>query len=124
MSIEKVTHEANISVAGIEPISSLLEVLAENYELLPDAVKGAIQNIEEDPTAYNCDYLLNNHIPFNGLRVYVNGAATDGVICGSRVGRIVHISGMAPFSAESFWIVSKGEFVCGWGDRPEIEGRV
>ena len=121
MSIKKVTHEVNVSVTGIEPISSLLEVLAENYELLPDAVKGAIQNIEEDPTAYNCEYLLNNHIPFNGLRVYVNGAATDGVICGSRVGRIVHISGMVPFSAKSFWIESNGELVCGWGDRPIIK---
>ena len=48
MSIKKVTHEANISVAGIEPISSLLEVLAANYEHLPNAVKEAIQQIEED----------------------------------------------------------------------------
>ena len=119
--MKKVQHEMNVSVTGIEPISSLLEVLAANYEHLPNAVKEAIQQIEEDTTVYNCEYLLDRHIPARDLCIYVDGIATEGVIYGSRVGRLVQIEGRAPFSANSFWIVSKGEFVCGWGEKPNIE---
>lgn len=119
--MKKVQHEMNVSVTGIEPISSLLEVLSANYEHLPNAVKEAIQQIEEDTTVYNCEYLLDKHIQARGMCVYVDGTATEGVIYGSRVGRLVQIEGKAPFSAQSFWIVSKGEFICGWGDKPTIE---
>lgn len=117
----KVKHDMNISVTGIEPISALLEVLAANYEFMPESVKEAIQQIEEDTTVYNCEYLLDRHIPTRDLRVYVDGIAIEGVIYGSRVGRLVQIEGKAPFGAKSFWIVSKGEFVCGWGEKPNIE---
>lgn len=120
MSMKKVQNKMNVSVTGIEPISSLLEVLAANYEHLPNAVKEAIQQIEEDTTIYNCEYLLDRHIPPRDLCIYVDGIATEGVIYGSRVGRMVQIEGKAPFSAKSFWIVSKGEFVCGWGEKQII----
>ena len=118
----KVDHTINASVTGAGVISELLEVMAANYDALPEAVKEAIQQIDEDPTTYDREYLLNRLIPMDGLRVYVDGDFTENVISGSRIGKLVQIDGKVPFMAESFWIVSPDGFVCGWGEKPEIGG--
>lgn len=118
----KVDHAINVSVTGAGVISELLEVMAANYDALPEAVKEAIQQIDEDPTTYDREYLLNRLIPMDGLRVYVDGNFTENVISGSRIGKLVQIDGKVPFRAESFWAVSPDGFVCGWGEKPEIGG--
>ena len=128
--------ETEIKVTGLQPIEDLIEVLAANYEALPDAVKDALLQIDDDPSVYDCRYIDNviGDGAYDGqLRVYVDGVKAQRVESGHRIGkRIVYALGSDEFgsgcrrkqghTAESFWVTHGNDYICGWGEKPELGG--
>ena len=128
--------ETEIKVTGLQPIEDLIEVLADNYDALPDAVKDALLQIDDDPSVYDSGYLeyaIGKKAYDGRLRVYVDGEITKRVEAGHRIGkRIVyawhHVDGSSDstrkpsHTAESFWVTHGNDYICGWGEKPELGG--
>lgn len=110
-----------IKLADTESMKSLIDVLADNLDLLPDDVVTALQEFcEEGSIAYDVDYLRSIGVDYTNVSAYVNGNLTEHVNYGDRISRKACIN-LKPVKAESFWIVDKyGDFVCGWGEKPLI----
>ena len=128
--------EAEIKVTGVQSIEDLIEVLADNYDALPDEVKDALLKIDDDPSVYDRRYIDNviGDGAYDGqLCVYVDGVKAQGVESGHRIGkRIVYAlwsgeggSGCRrkpSHTAESFWVTHGNDYICGWGEKPELGG--
>lgn len=115
--------EASFSVTGIDQVKDLLHVLADNFDDLPIAVQDAIKALDEDPTVIDHNYLSERGV-FN-CSVYIDGKLERNVKSAHRVGRLVrYFQSIAKpdRKADSVWIVSGGQFICGWGEKPNIEG--
>lgn len=128
--------KAEIKVTGIQPIVDLFEVMAANYDALPDAVKDALLQFDDDPTLYDYRYLddvIGKKACDGTLRVYVDGEITKCVEAGHRIGKRVvyawqHVEGTGDFTrkpshtAESFWVTHGNDYICGWGEKPALGG--
>ena len=128
--------KCEINVTGIQPIEDLLEVMAANYDALPDAVKDAILQIDDDPTLYDHRYIENvigNKAYDGALRVYVDGEIARCVEAGHRIGkRVVYamkhdedgngFTRKPSHTAESFWVTHGNDYICGWGEKPVLGG--
>lgn len=117
--MEKLTCE--VKGIGINPFKSLIDVLTDNLDLLPDDVVTALQEVcEEGSVIYGAEYLKSIGVDSANVSAYVNGNLTEHVNYGDRISRKVIVD-LKPVKADSFWIVDKhGDFVCGWGDKPLI----
>lgn len=128
--------KAEIKVTGIQPFEDLIEVMAANYDALPDAVKDALLQIDGDPSVYDSDYiqsLIGDRECDGGLRCYVDGVITTGIESGHRIGKRIAYALLPDESgrgcrikqghtAESFWVTHGSEYICGWGEKPSLGG--
>ncbi len=110
------------SLLDFEGVKALLEVMAANYDELPTAVQYAVKETlsDKDPSEYDWDYFKRLGLQPWDVSIYIDGALTKHVMSGSRIGRLVKVLGMPPERVGSFWAVSDGEFICGWGNKPVL----
>lgn len=125
IDMAEIISKIEVKVADIELIQGLLEVMFRHYDALPEEVKNAAQALGDGAAVYDNEYLIRRGVvdkkTGGDLLVYVDGVACSGVESGNPISRKV-TSWMKPdVIANSFWIVANGKFICGWGEKPEIE---
>lgn len=122
MATSKLELEMHIDAGDIQQVSDFLRVVFENYDQLPPAVAEAAEVFADcGGDVYDKEYLMRRDVSMKGLAVYVDGHKADGVEAGHPIGRRVVFWQKPDAVADSFWIVINGEFICGWGEKPEIE---
>lgn len=114
--------DLSLSIKDVAEFKAFLEVVAENFNDLPDAVKdAALALVSRGIADYDIDYLIGHGINPSDSFVYVDGKKTGCVESGNAISKKVFMFGKPAVTAASFWIVCNDEFVCGWGDKPNIE---
>ncbi len=109
--------ECKISVTDIDTITSLLDVLADNVDLLPSVVVEAMQQAAILETVeYDVKYIESLGICCSDVVAYVDGNEIKNVISANRITKKVMVKDCPVITADSFCITYKGVIICGWGD--------
>ena len=113
----------NVKVTDVEEIKSLLLLLAENIESLPDNVVEALKLVADGVEFFDINYLSRRGICGGDVVALIDGVEVENVISGNPILKTVSITGSSDVSAESFQISNKnGDFICGWGEKFNVGG--
>lgn len=117
----KIIENVELKVTDIEAFQDLIEVMARYEDSLPEEVISALQVFCDDAVVYDVEYLTKRGIKSWCVDTYIDGKKKSGVVSGHPVGRRVVVLGEPDAVVGSFWVVYNGKFICGWGEKPEIE---
>jgi hypothetical protein len=71
----------NLKVSGLEPMKKLVELLADNYSLLPASIQEAIKDLyAEERTCWDVEYFMRLGIDGASIKVIVDGLEMNRVI--------------------------------------------
>ena len=113
----------NVKVTDVEEVRSLLLLLSEHIDSLPDDVVDALKLVADGVEFFDINYLSRRGICGGDVVALIDGVETENVISGNPILKTVSITGIGDVSAESFQISNKtGEYICGWGEKFNIEG--
>lgn len=113
--------DSGIKVTDIEAFRDLIEVMSRHEDGLPAEVIEALQAFCDDAVIYDIDYLMKRGVAYDRVLVFVDGIKQGRIVSGHPIGKRVVTMREPDVIADSFWIVCDGRFICGWGEKPEIE---
>ena len=119
--MEKLIENVELKVTDIEAFQDLIDVMSRHADALPVEGMDALQAFCDDAVVYDIEHLAKRGIHPSDAETYVDGKKKVAVVSGHPVGRRVVGLGEPDAVAGSFWIVANGKFICGWGEKPEIE---
>lgn len=71
----------NLKVSGLEPMKKLIELLADNYNVLPASVQEAIKDLyAEDRTCWDVEHFMRLGIDSANIKVIVDGLEMSKII--------------------------------------------
>ena len=113
----------NVKVTDVEEVRSLLLLLSEHIDSLPDDVVDALKLVADGVEFFDINYLSRRGICGGDVVALIDGVETENVISGNPILKTVSITGIGDVSAESFQISNKnGNYICGWGEKFNIKG--